>query len=105
MRSMTRAQGRTFGLVTPSLSQPWLAAMLCVLAELVLNAVSVLRMIAGLLSRECHTNVEPADLPERTGGLMEKQTAAGSSETPKALILRRPKAVSKDEGVSPAVGA
>jgi hypothetical protein len=62
--------------------------MLCGLAELVLSVVSILRMVAVRLSRDWHTDVAHAGLPEGENDKpQEKQTAAGSSERPKALML------------------
>ena len=100
---MTQAQGPAYGVVTPSLSQLLLAGMLLVLAELVSSVAATVRMIASVLSGECHTDVDPADLPEpKYDPTQEKDLAVNHSEPQSALILRRPKAVSKDEG-EPAV--
>jgi hypothetical protein len=57
-----------------------LAAMLCAFAELVLNVASILGMIPSLLSRECHTDVEPPELPQRTCDQQETQPAAPDSQ-------------------------
>ena len=90
---MTRAQMHAHGLAFPSTGQLWLAAMLRAAAELVRNAAlilsllkDILRMACVRLSRDWHTDVAPAGLPGGMGGIEQKgETAAGSSERPKAL--------------------
>jgi hypothetical protein len=70
---MTRAQGRTYGVVTPSPSQLWLGTMLCGLAERVLHAVRVFRRLMSRLSGECHADVAPHRLPGGNSGIAEKE--------------------------------
>jgi hypothetical protein len=61
--------------------------MLCVLAELVLNVASVVRMLLGCLSGECHADVPPAGLPGSTSDMeVEEEEAAGSSQ-PSAVMM------------------
>ena len=56
-------------------------------------------MIGVLLSRDWHTKVESAGLPQETHDpIKETKPAAANSLSTQALILRRPKAASKDEG-------
>jgi hypothetical protein len=70
--------------MTPWLSQPLLAAMLCGLAERVLNAVRVFRMLMSRLSGECHADlsrrsrrakadVAPHRLPVGNRGIAKKE--------------------------------
>ena len=73
---MTPAQTRPYGVVTPSLPQLLLTAMLRVLVELVLNVASTLRMRPSRLPAECHTDVPPAALPEETNDTCKEPTAA-----------------------------
>ncbi len=98
---MTQARTCANGLVTPSLPQPWLAALLRMFVELVLNVGSFLQMRARRLPAECHSDVTPAALPEgRTDTQSENPTAAASSQTTEALMLRdRDAIVSKHERV------
>ncbi len=103
---MTQARTCANGLVTPSLPQPWLAALLRMFVELVLNVASVFQMRARRLPAECHSDVTPAALPEgQTGIIQESKPAATSSQTTEALMLRdRDAIVSKHEGVLTAAG-
>jgi hypothetical protein len=59
--------------VTPWLTQPLLAAMLCELAERVRNAVRVFRMLMSCLSGACHADVAPHRLPGGNSGIAKKE--------------------------------
>jgi hypothetical protein len=94
--------------MTPWLSQPLLAVMLCGLAERVLNAASILWMLMSRLSRDWHTDVAPHRLPVGESGIAKEEqqqqqhidaeaaapaaviVAAARTATALALILRRP---------------
>jgi hypothetical protein len=66
-----------------------MAALLRLAAMLVSHVVHPLRMLFSLLSRECHTDVEPDRLPATEDGISEKvQPAATPSQTQDALMLR-----------------
>ena len=94
---MTLVQTRANGFGTPSLPQLLLTAMLRVLAELVLNLASTLQMIC----RRSHVNVTraaPPVLPRETSDT-DQETHAAQHRSLKALMLRRPKAVSNHAGV------
>jgi hypothetical protein len=92
--------------MTPSPSQLWLGTMLCCLAERVLNAVQVFRMLMSRLAGACHAEVAPHRLPGGNSGIAKKEqqqqhvdvdtaapaaviVAAGGAAA-RALILRRP---------------
>jgi hypothetical protein len=83
--------------------------MLCLLAERVLHAVRVFRMLMSRLAGECHADVTPHRLPGGEIGIAEKEqqqqeqhidaeaaaraaviVAAARTATALALILRRP---------------
>ena len=86
---------------SPSPVQPWLAAMLRLFVELVQNLVSTLRMkpLPPLRAplRDWRTETAGLSPPvEKTDPI--KEPIAVPPDSPIALILRRPKAVSKDEG-------
>jgi len=98
---MTRHKHMHTGLVTPSLPQRLLTAMLRLFAVLVLNVASTLQMII----RRCPvigTREMPADLPGETSDTQQQETesAAPYSQSSKALIPRSASQmrVSKDEG-------
>ena len=63
MLSMTRHKHTHTGLVTPSLPQRLLTAMLQLFAMLVSSVSSTLQMTRRRLAAECHSDVTPADLP------------------------------------------
>src|SRR5690349_20164123 len=73
---MTQARTRANGLVTPSLPQLWLTAMLRAFVELVLNVVSSLRMGPSRLPAECHSDVPPQALPEENNDIQQQETNA-----------------------------
>ena len=100
MPVMTPAQTRAHGVMTPSLPQLLLTAMLRAFVELVLNVVSTLRMRPSRLPAECHTDVPPAALPEETNDTQKEELAA-QHRSPLALMLRSAASlrVSKHEGV------
>src|SRR5689334_21351688 len=94
---MTRAHQDAHWSDAPSLSQLWLAALLRLLAMLVSNVAATVRMIASVLSGECHTDVDPADLPQpKHDPTRETNLAAPHSETQSALM------VSSEAGLDPA---
>ncbi len=103
---MTQARTCANGLVTPSLPQPWLAALLRMFVELVLNVGSFVQMRARRLPAECHSDVTPTALPEGwTGIIQESKPAATNSQTIEAFMLRdRDAIVSKHEGVLTHIG-
>jgi hypothetical protein len=70
---MTRARARTNWGGIPSLSQPLLAAALCLLAECVRHAASILWMACVRLSRDWHTDAAPAGLPGGKKGIAQKE--------------------------------
>lgn len=90
---MTQAQAQTHGLGIPSAGQLLLAAMLCVLVELVLNAVRKLRMDVVRPDRgECHARAPHAVLPATGDSITqeEQNSAAGSSASCAESITRIP---------------
>ena len=99
---MKQARTRAKGLVTPSLPQLWLTAMLRAFAELVRNVVSTFQMKHKPLLRDWHTDQAHVSLPrEKNDPQQQEQQAVLQDSSIEALILRStPKAcVSKDEGV------
>src|SRR5690349_25018310 len=89
---MTRAHRDAHWSDAPSLSQLWLAALLRLAAMLVSNVAAKVRMIASVLSGECHTDADPADLPEPKRDLIkEPELAATHSATQSALMVSRPR--------------
>src|SRR5689334_8678864 len=79
---MTRAHQDAHWSDAPSLSQLWLAALLRLVAMLVSNVAATVGMIASVLSGECHTDVDPADLPQpKHDPTRETEAAAGNSQT------------------------
>jgi hypothetical protein len=88
MLRMTPAQTRAHGLMTPSLPQLWLTAMLRALVELVQSVVSNFQMPR----RRPHvigTQAMPADLPGAKSGSDQgnNPVAASDSQPSVALIL------------------
>ena len=65
---MTRARTRTYGVVTPSLIQLSLEALLCVFVSLVQGARSTLQMIIAYVRRDWHTTDANEALPRETTG-------------------------------------
>ncbi len=100
MLCMTRHKHAQTGLVTPSLPQLWLTAMLRVLAMLVSSVCSTLQMTRRP-DRVNATRATPADLPRAKTDIQQQEThEAAQHRSPLALILRDSEAiVSKDEGV------
>ena len=85
---MTRAHRDAHWSDAPSLSPLWLAALLRLVAMLVSNVAAHVRMIASVLSGECHTDVDPAGLPEpKRDTAKEPKPAATSSHSTKALMV------------------
>jgi hypothetical protein len=86
---MTPAQTRAHGLVTPSLSQLWLTAMLRVAVELVRNVASTLWMNRRRPPAECHSDATPAPLPGETTDTQQQEPtpAATSSNSHSALMV------------------
>ena len=71
---MTRTQSGAHWSGVPSLSHPWMAALLRLIAMFVVGAVRPLRMLLTLLPRECHTDVERDRLPAMEDGTRTKET-------------------------------
>ena len=94
---MTLVQTRANGFGTPSLPQLLLTAMLRMLAELVQSVCSTLQMIRRR-SPVIGTRETPPSLPRGTSDT-NQETFTAQHRSPLALMLRRPKAVSKHEGV------
>jgi len=94
---MTRHKHTHTGLVTPSPLDRWIDAMLRVFAMLVQNVASTLQMIRRR-PPVIGTRETPAVLPRETSDT-SKETHAAQHRSPIALMLRRPKAVSKHERV------
>ena len=94
---MTPVQTRANGFGTPSLPQLLLTAMLRMLAELVLNVASTLQMIRRREAVNA-TQPAPAGLPRGTSET-NQETFTAQHRSPIALMLRRPKGVSRNEGV------
>ena len=94
---MTRHKHTHTGLVTPQLPQLWLTAVLRVFAMLVSNVASTLQMIRRR-SPVNATRETPTVLPRETSDT-DQETHAAQHRSLIALMLRRPKAVSKHEGV------
>src|SRR5262245_57472622 len=85
---MTRAHRAAHWSGAPSPCQLWLAALLRLLAMLVSNVAAKVRMIASVLSGECHADGDPAELPEqRRDPNLEKDLAAPHGETIEALMV------------------
>ncbi len=72
---MTQARTCAHGLATPSLPQHWLAALLRMFVELVLNVASFLQMRARRLPAECHSDVTPTALPEGQSDITKEEPA------------------------------
>src|SRR5689334_5702268 len=85
---MTRAHQDAHWSGAPSLSQLWLAALLRLVAMLVSKVAATVRMIASVLSGECHAEVDPAGQPEpKRDPIEETNLAAPHSETDEALMV------------------
>jgi len=95
---MTQARTHANEVGSPSLPQPWLDALLRLFVELVQNVVATLWMRRSGQTCDWHTdpivNALPAETTDPT-----KDPHAVQPDSPIALMLRRPKAVSKHEGV------
>ena len=88
MLCMTRHKHAQTGLVTPSLPQLWLTAMLRVLAMLVSSVCSTLQMTRRP-DRVNATRATPADLPRAKTDIQQQETHdAAQHRSPLALILR-----------------
>src|SRR6185436_15278439 len=82
LAAMTRAHRDAHWSGVPSLSQLWLAALLRLAAMLVSSVAAQVRMIVSVLSGECHTEVDPAGLPEPKHDLIKgTQLAEPNSQT------------------------
>ena len=98
---MKQARTRAKGLVTPSLPQLWLTAMLRAFVELVRNVVSSLRMDPSRLPAECHSDVPPQALPHATTDTQQQEinpVAASDSDRPcshQGLSSRKREALSR----------
>ncbi len=103
MLVMTRHKHTHTGLVTPSLPQLLLTAMLHLCAMLVSSVSSTLQMTRRRLAAECHSDVTPTVLPrEKTDINQETQTVAASDyDCPIALMVSSTQSVrpSNHEGV------
>src|SRR5262245_52908670 len=86
---MNRAQSGANWSGVPSLSHPWMAALLRLTAMLVSRAVRSSRMLLTCLPRECHTDVERDRLPAREDGNQQKEetAAAAGSQLHAALMV------------------
>ncbi len=95
MLGMTRHKHTHTGLVTPSLPQLLLTAMLHLFAMLVSSVRSTLQMTRRRLPAECHSDVTPTDLPrEKTDTHQETQPVAASDyDCPIALMVSSTRSV------------
>ncbi len=100
MLSMTRHKHTHTGLVTPSLPQRLLTAMLQLFAMLVSSVSSTLQMTRRRLAAECHSDVTPAGLPRETSDTHQETEPAAQHRSPIALMLSSTQSVrpSKHEG-------
>ena len=100
MLSMTRHKHTHTGLVTPSLPQRLLTAMLQLFAMLVSSVSSTLQMTRRRLAAECHSDVTPAGLPRETTDTHQETEPAAQHRSPIALMLSSTQSVrpSKHEG-------
>ncbi|HEY7799620.1 MAG TPA: hypothetical protein VIA80_12695, partial [Hyphomonadaceae bacterium] len=95
---MNRAQSVANWSGVPSLSHPWMAALLRLAAMLVSNAVRPLRMLLTLLPRECHTDVERDRLPARKSGNHQKEVRTASRHSANVLLPRTGEALRAQTG-------
>ena len=95
---MTQARTRANEVGSPSLPQLWLDALLRLFVELVQNVVATLRLKLLRPLRDWHTETAETSQPAETTDTI-KEPHAVQPDSPIALMLRRPKAVSKHEGV------
>jgi hypothetical protein len=81
MRRMTQAQSHAKGLVTPSLSQLWLMAMLRAFGALVLGALATLQMRPRRARPVIGTRTDAATLPrEKTSIECEEISVVGGDD-------------------------
>ncbi len=78
---MTRHKHTHTGLVTPSLPQLLLTAMLHLFAMLVSSVASTLQMTRRRLPAECHSDVTPAGLPRETTDTFKEPEAVPQDGT------------------------
>ena len=89
MLGMTRHKHTHTGLVTPSLPQLLLTAMLQLFAMLVSSVASTLQMTRRRLAAECHSDVTPTALPRvKTDTHQETKPAAPTSHTRNGSVNR-----------------
>ena len=98
---MTRHKHTHTGLVTPSLPQLLLTAMLQLFAMLVSSVASTLQMTRRRLAAECHSDVTPAGLPRETTDTHQETEPAAQHRSSIALMLSSTQSVrsSNHEGV------
>jgi len=98
---MTRHKHTHTGLVTPSLPQLLLTAMLHLFAMLVSSVASTLQMTRRRLAAECHSDVTPAGLPRETTDTHQETEPAAQHRSSIALMLSSTQSVrsSNHEGV------
>ncbi|MDP3739445.1 MAG: hypothetical protein Q8R02_18800 [Hyphomonadaceae bacterium] len=97
---MTQALSRANWIGPPSLCQLLLETLLRAIAMFWSNVAATFRMISSRPARECHTMQTPQALPGEARDTLENQSAATSSETKEALLLRAHEVrVSRHEGV------
>ncbi len=108
---MTQARTRANEVGFPSPSQLSLTAMLRAFVELVLHAVSTLRMVLNRKPRDWHTQLAQDVLPRETNGIQQQEVqpdrraparpSARSAETTPALMVSsaRSARLSNHEGV------
>jgi hypothetical protein len=104
MRVMTKALSRANWSGVPSLNQPWLVALLCMIAMLWSNVAATFRtclavaerrrrMSPSRYARECDTQPAPAALPRETHDILETEPAAASSQPHEALMVSSTRSV------------
>ena len=95
MLGMTRHKHTHTGLVTPSLPQLLLTAMLQLFAMLVSSVASTLQMTRRRLAAECHSDVTPAGLPRETTDTHQETepVAASDYDCPIALMVSSTRSV------------
>ena len=86
---MTQARARAHGVVTPSLSQHLLTAMLRVLVDLVQGVASTLQMIFTRRLRDWHTEATQEALPRETSDISETGTNIGPPGSRPAVDAQR----------------
>ena len=99
---MTQARTHAHGLVTPSLPQLWLTAMLRAFVELVRNVVSTFQMNRNRPPRDWHTGSADAALPRTKSDTQQQETVpAVPQDSPSALMVSSTQSVrpSNHEGV------